>query len=209
MKGLIFYSAVVSVVLLASILTLSGAGWPQSGLANKISHLTFSHPVQVPGATLPTGTYTFSLMSGPSANRRMVRVTSRSDDDKVFATIMTIPDYRRETTEHTLVAFGEKGACADTTPIKAWFYPGERYGYRFIYPEEQAAKIASACNEPIPETSSESAKKTNLDPSQFPTLEKSDVRIITPSKQEEKYDTSELTSGDKADQSGFDADNNR
>jgi hypothetical protein len=207
-KGLIFYSAVVSVVLLASILTLSGAGWPQSGLANKISHLTFSHPVQVPGATLPAGTYTFSLMSGPSANRRMVRVTSRSGD-QVFATIMTIPDYRRETTEHTLVAFGEKGACADTTPIKAWFYPGERYGYRFIYPEEQAAKIASACNEPIPETSSESAKKTNLDPSQFPTLEKSDVRIITPSKQEEKYDTSELTSGDKADQSGFDADNNR
>jgi hypothetical protein len=207
-KGLIFYSAVVSVVLLASILTLSGAGWPQSGLANKISHLTFSHPVQVPGATLPAGTYTFSLMSGPSANRRMVRVTSRSGD-QVFATIMTIPDYRRETTEHTLVAFGEKGACADTTPIKAWFYPGERYGYRFIYPEEQAAKIASACNEPIPETSSESAKKTNLDPSQFPTLEKSDVRTITPSKQEEKYDTSELTSGDKADQSGFDADNNR
>lgn len=208
MKGRIFYSAVVSVVLLASILTLSGAGWPQSGLANKISHLTFSHPVQVPGATLPAGTYTFSLMSGPSANRRMVRVTSRSGD-QVFATIMTIPDYRRETTEHTLIAFGEKGACADTTPIKAWFYPGERYGYRFIYPEEQAAKIASACNEPIPETSSEDAKKTNLDPSQFPTLEKSDVRIITPSKQEEKYDTSELTSGDKADQSGFDSDNNR
>jgi hypothetical protein len=204
-KGLIFYGAVVSVVLLGSILTLSGAGWPQSGLANKISHLTFSHPVQVPGATLPSGTYTFSL-STSAGNRRIVRITSRSGD-KVFATIMTIADYRRETTEHTVIAFGEKGACADTTPIKAWFYPGERYGYRFIYPEEQAAEIASACNEPIPETSSESAKKTNLDPSEFSTLEKSDVRIITPSKQEEKYDASELTSGDKADQSGFDSDN--
>ena len=208
MKGLVVYGAIGTIVLLASILTLSGAGWPQSGLADKISHLTFSHPVQVPGATLPAGAYTFSLMSGPSANRRMVRVTSRSGD-QVFATILTISDYRRETTEHTVIAFGEKGACADTTPIKAWFYPGERYGYRFIYPEEQAAEIASACNEPIPETSSESAKKTNLDPSEFSTLEKSDVRIITPSKQEEKYDTSELTSGDKADQSGFDADNNR
>jgi len=206
-KVLIVYGAIGTIVLLVSILTLSGAGWPQSALANKISHLTFSHPVQVPGATLPAGAYTFSLMSGPSANRRMIRVTNRSDDDKVFATIMTIPDYRRETTEHTLIAFGEKGPCAGATPIKAWFYPGERYGYRFIYPEEQAAKIASACNEPIPETSSEAAKKSNLDPSQFPTLEKSDVRIITPSKQEEKYDTSELTSGDKADQSGFDSDN--
>jgi hypothetical protein len=61
----------------------------------------------------------------------------------------------------------------------------------------------------VPETSSEAAKKNDLDPSQFPTLEKSDVGIITPSKQEEKYDTSELTSGDKADRSGFDADNDR
>jgi hypothetical protein len=32
---------------------------------------------------------------------------------------------------------------------------------------------------------------------------------MTPSKEEEKYDTSELTSGDKADLSSFDADNNR
>jgi hypothetical protein len=206
-KGLIVYGAIGTIVLFASILTLTGVGWPQSALANKISHLTFSHPVQVPGATLPSGTYTFSL-STSAGNRRIVRVTSRSGD-KVFATIMTIPDYRRETTEHTIIAFGEKGACADTTPIKAWFYPGERYGYRFIYPEEQAAGIASACNEPVPETSSEAAKKSNLDPSQFATLEKSDVGIITPSKQEEKYDTSELTSGDKADRSGFDADNDR
>jgi hypothetical protein len=193
-------------VLLASILALSGVGWPQSGLATKIGHLTFSYPVQVPGATLPAGAYTFSLMAGPSANRRIVRVTSRSDDDKVFATILTISDYRPETIKYSAIALGKKG-CADATPIKAWFYPGERYGYRFIYPEEQAAEIASACNEPVPETSSEAAKNSNLDPSQFPTLEKSDVRIITPSKQEEKYGASELTSGDKADQSGFDADN--
>ena len=206
MRGLIFHGAIGTFVLLASILTLSGAGWPQSGLANKMNHLTFSHPVQVPGATLPAGSYTFSLMSGPSANRRIVRVTSRSDDDKVFATILTISDYRPETIKYRAIALGKKG-CADAIPIKAWFYPGERYGYRFIYPEEQAAEIASACNEPVPETSSEAAKNSNLDPSQFPTLEKSDVRIITPSKQEEKYDTSELTSGDKADQSGFDADN--
>jgi hypothetical protein len=145
-------------------------------------------------------------MSGPSANRRIVRVTSRSDD-KVFATILTISDYRPETIKYGAIAFGEKGPCADAIPIKAWFYPGQRYGYRFIYPEEQAAEIASACNEPVPETSSEAARNSNLDRSQFPTLEKSDVRIITPSKQEEKYDASELKSGDKADQSGFDADN--
>jgi hypothetical protein len=204
-RGLIFHGAIGTFVLLASILTLSGAGWPQSNLANKMSHLTFSHPVQVPGATLPAGSYTFSLMAGPSANRRIVRVTSRSDDDKVFATILTISDYRPETIKYRAIALGKKG-CADATPIKAWFYPGERYGYRFIYPEEQAAEIASACNEPVPETSSEAAKNSNLDPSQFPTLEKSDVRIITSNKQEEKYNTSELTSGDKADQSGFDAD---
>jgi hypothetical protein len=207
-RGLTFNGATCTIVLLASILTLSGANWPQSGLANKISHLTFNHPVQVPGATLPAGTYTFSLVSGPSANRRIVRVISRNGD-KVFATILTIPDYLRETTKYTAISFGEKGSCSNFTSIKSWFYPGEQNGYRFIYPEEQAAEIASACNEPVPETSTEVAKNSNLDPSQFPTLEKSDVRIMTPSKEEEKYDTSELTSGDKADLSSFDADNNR
>jgi hypothetical protein len=207
MRRLKFCSAIGGIVLFASVQSFIGAGSPQSALANKISHLTFSHPVQVPGATLPAGTYTFSLMSGPSAGRRVVRVTSRSGD-KVFATIMTISDYRPETTKHTAIAFG-KGQCANATPIKAWFYPGERYGYRFIYPEEQAAEIASACNEPVPETASEAAKNSNLDPTQFPSLEKSDVRIVTPTKQEEKYDTSELASGDQADQEGFDADKNQ
>jgi hypothetical protein len=175
-RGLIFHGAIGTFVLPASILTLSGVGWPQSNLANMMSHLTFSRPVQVPGATLPAGSYTFSLMAGPSANRRIVRVTSRSDD-KVFATILTISDYCPETIKYRAIALGKKG-CADATPIKAWFYPGERYGYRFIYPEEQAAEIASAGNEPVPETSSEAGKNNNLDPSQFPTLEKSDVRII-------------------------------
>ena len=206
MRRLMLSSVVCSFVLLALIPTLSGGGWPQGPLKGKTSHLTFSHPVQVPGATLPAGTYTFSL-SGPTGNRNIVRITSRSGD-QVFATIMTISDYRREKTEHTFIAFGEKGSCGNATPIKAWFYPGERYGYRFIYPEEQAAEIASACNEPVPETHSEAAKNSSLDPGQFPALEKSEVGIMTPTKQEEKYTPSELASGDKEDQGGFDADKN-
>jgi hypothetical protein len=135
-RGLTFNGATCTIVLLASILTLSGANWPQSGLANKISHLTFSYPVQVPGATLPAGTYTFSLVSGPSANQRIVRVISRNGD-KVVATILTIPDYRRETKKYTAISFGEKGPCSNFTSIKSWFYPGEQNGYRFIYPRNK------------------------------------------------------------------------
>ena len=119
-RGLTFNGATCTIVLLASVLTLSGANWPQSGLANKISHLTFSHPVQVPGATLTAGTYTFSLVSGPSANRRIVRVISRNGD-KVFATILTIPDYRRETTKYTAISFGEKDPVPTLLPSNPGF----------------------------------------------------------------------------------------
>jgi len=72
-KGLIVYGAIGTIVLFASILTLTGVGWPQSALANKISHLTFSHPVQVPGATLPSGTYTFSLSNQRNLKARITR----------------------------------------------------------------------------------------------------------------------------------------
>jgi hypothetical protein len=165
------------------------------GVNNKTTHLTFSHPVQVPGATLPAGTYTFSLLESSGA-RNVVRITSRAGD-KVFAAIQTIADYRPTATQHTVVTFGEHGDCGEGTPIKAWFYPHETRGYRFIYPEEQAAKIAVACNEPVPE-----AKGTS------PTPDNNDVRLVTPSKQEKPYKAQDLAQSDSADQSGFDADNN-
>ena len=205
MRRLVLCSAIGSVALLLSLAPSGNAGRPQTNIHNE-SRLTFSNPVRVPGTTLPAGTYTFSVPFSTNRNRSIVKITS-PNGDKVFATILAVSDYRPEPVAHTLIIFGNTGSCDGATPIKAWFSARGRYGYRFVYPEEQAAEIASACNEPVPETHSEAAKKSNLDPSQFPALEKSDVGIVTPTKQEEQYDPSELASGDKADQDGFDVNN--
>jgi hypothetical protein len=170
---------------------------------NRTSHLTFSHPVRVPGATLPAGAYTFSLLN-PGGHRGIVRITSRNGD-KVFATILTISDYRTKATPHTVILFGEKGGHEEATPIKAWFYPHAKYGYRFVYPRDEAAEIAAACNEPVPETLEQIATTTELTPDQVIQLEKTPVSLVTPAKQDEKYDVAELSTGDKGDQGGFDA----
>jgi len=169
---------------------------------SKTSLVTFSHAVRVPGATLPAGSYRF-VLSSSTGNRGIVRVTSRSGD-KVFATILTVPDHRHESTTHGVVLFGEKGACAKETPIRAWFYPNEQYGYRFIYPKDEAAEIAVMCNEAVPETENPLAKKLNLDANQTADLEKSNVHLMSPAKQESAYDSKVLEAGDRADTSGYD-----
>jgi hypothetical protein len=52
-----------------------------------------------------------------------------------------VPAERQEATGDTVVTFRE--ASADATPaVQFWFYPGERIGKEFIYPKDQAVRIA-------------------------------------------------------------------
>ena len=80
--------------------------------------------------------------------------------------------------------------------IKAWFYPGSGMGVRFVYPEDEAATIAAACKEPVPETHG----KVNVGQANS---EK--IYLITPERQEEEYTPNQLTKPDQADTNGFDA----
>ena len=54
-----------------------------------ITYLTFSQPVQVPGAVLPAGTYEFRRLAP-----RVIVVQSR-DGSTGHATFMTLPRWRR------------------------------------------------------------------------------------------------------------------
>jgi hypothetical protein len=52
-----------------------------------------------------------------------------------------VPAERQEATDETVVTFRE--TSANPTPaIQFWFYPGERIGKEFIYPKDQALRIA-------------------------------------------------------------------
>jgi hypothetical protein len=108
---------------------------------NKRTYLTFSGPVQIPGATLPAGSYTFEI-ANPDTTRHVIRV-SQKDTNKPLALFMTIPNERLEAPADNLIMFAERPAGSPQA-IQVWFYPGDRVGEEFVYPKSQAVKIAKA-----------------------------------------------------------------
>ena len=60
----------------AALLALSLTGTAHADEWNKLTYLTFSGPVQLPGVTLPAGTYRFQL-ADPDSSRRVVRVSDK------------------------------------------------------------------------------------------------------------------------------------
>ena len=111
---------------------------------NKKTFLTFSGPVQVPGVTLPAGTYTFKL-ADLTGNRHVVQIFDK-DEKKIYTTILAIPDQRLEPSDKPVVLFSERPAGTPQA-IKAWFYPGETIGNEFVYPKSQAIRIAKATHQ--------------------------------------------------------------
>ncbi len=112
---------------------------------------TFNQPVTLPGVTLPAGKY---LFRNPDINtsRRVVQVLS-DDGKQSYAMLLTIPAQRTEPASEPEIRFME---TAEGTPraIKAWWYPGNTIGWEFIYPKEQALKLARAASSSVLTTAS-------------------------------------------------------
>jgi hypothetical protein len=99
---------------------------------DKLTFLTFSAPVQIPGTTLGAGTYRFRL-ADPDSGRKVMQVVS-VDGHYVYGMFFTLPDYRSTVTDESTVTFMEAPAGV-APPVKSVFYGGEHYGYAFIYPK--------------------------------------------------------------------------
>ena len=126
--------------LAVSLLSLCFALAPTAafGQWSERTELTFSDAVIVPGATLQPGTYVFQLLEPGSAGDIL---EIRKKDGTLVTTTMTVPAKRMDAKGDTVLKFNptEEG----TPPaLAAWFYPGSIYGHQFVYPEDQARKIA-------------------------------------------------------------------
>jgi hypothetical protein len=139
------WSATLGAVALAGLLTAQ-AMHAQDMNTNKKTYLTFSAPVEVPGATLQPGKYLFQLADIQS-NRHIVQIFNE-DGSKLIVTTLTIPDRRMEATGDPVVKFLETPAGAPAA-IRTWFYPGDVTGDEFIYPKDQAMRIARATNQTV------------------------------------------------------------
>ena len=131
---------------------------------DKKTFLTFSGPVQVPGVTLPAGTYTFKL-ADLSGNRHVVQIFDK-EEKKIYTTLLAIPDQRLTPSDKPVVLFAER-AAGTPQAIKAWFYPGETIGNEFVYPKSQAIMIAKATHETVLATNDTSADMQHMKTSEI------------------------------------------
>src|SRR6185369_6188468 len=116
---------------------------------NKRTSVTFSGPVEIPGAgaqVLPAGTYVFRLLDSQS-DRHIVQVFNE-DESHLYATILAIPNYRLQATDKTVMTFAER-AAGEPQAIRAWFYPGDNSGQEFVYPKNRAVELAKTTKVPV------------------------------------------------------------
>jgi hypothetical protein len=142
--------ATACVTALLAVLTLNVAA--QDFNTNERTYLTFSSTVELPGVTLQPGTYLFRLADSQS-NRHIVQVFSQ-DEKQIHATILAVPAERLEVTGENVVTFREN--AEGTTPaVQYWYYPGDRIGHEFVYPREQATRIAARTGQNVLSTDGE------------------------------------------------------
>jgi hypothetical protein len=121
--------------------------------------LTLSGPVEIPGTTLPAGTYVFETTPG-QGGRQSVRITS-ADGSKLIATAEAVP-MRREGALTNVVQFRPTILGSGPTALQGWFRSGSADGYQFVYPAGEAAEIANRTDTRVVASATETGKDTSL-----------------------------------------------
>jgi len=142
------FTSVVAAIVTAAFLTVAIDVSAQDANLHQRTYLTFSKPVQLPGITLPAGTYLFRLAQGD--HRNVVQVLD-SRGQHFYGQWPYVDKYRTEADMKTandkpVVIFAEAEAGMPPA-IQSYFYPAELIGKEFIYPKREAVAIAKA---PVP-----------------------------------------------------------
>jgi hypothetical protein len=145
-----------AVVLLACVMATPSTAQP----LDKRTLFTFSGPVSMPGVTLPAGKYLFRL-ANPDSGRNVVQVLN-ADGTKPYGMFFAMRAERLEPASTPEVRFMET-ASGTPSAIKTWWYPGERSGYEFVYPKEQARRLAQGATQPVltTQTQTTTTEQTN------------------------------------------------
>ncbi len=139
-------TAALAIALIGALATTATAQNTQER-----TFLTFSGTVEMPGVTLPAGTYVFKLADTPSRN--VVQVFDR-DEKNIIGQWLFVQASRPDVSQETVVMFKE--TAAGTPPaVHYWYFPGERIGKEFVYPKSQALKIAQRTQQPVLSTDGE------------------------------------------------------
>src|SRR5579862_2673308 len=122
-------SRAATVAALAGLCVL---GLPSTASAdewNMKTKVTFSAPVEVPGMTLPAGSYVFKVMD--NSDRNVVQIFDK-DERKLMTSFMAVPEEREAPPNQTIVRFEERSGNSPEA-VHLWFYPGDKTGHLFLY----------------------------------------------------------------------------
>ena len=125
----------------AALLTLVSA--PQVSAQQPIdsrTEFTFNQPVELPGVTLPPGTYVFRFADATSG-RKVMQVQAKDSSNKTYGLFLTISAQRPKPSNDAELRFLENPA-GQPAAVKTWWYPGNSIGREFIYPKSQARRLA-------------------------------------------------------------------
>jgi len=136
---------IATAVLVAIFAVVSAQVSAQETNTREVSYLTFSNTVELPGVTLPAGTYTFRLADTPQRN--VVQVLDKDQKD-IKGQWLFVQAERPAVTGDTVIMFKENKEGA-TPAVQYWYFPGEKIGKEFIYPKDQAQKIAERTGQKV------------------------------------------------------------
>jgi len=132
----------------------------QSFVLDARTYFTFSGPVELPGVTLPAASYVFRFVD-ESTGRRVMEVRAKDKPRKVYGLFVTAMAERRSVSDHAEVRLME--VPAGTTPaIRSWWYPGNSTGREFIYPKDQARRLAFASRTKVLSTTGDNVSASDL-----------------------------------------------
>jgi len=153
------FTSIAAAVFTAAFLTAASTASAQDSNVNQRTYLTFSGPVQMPGVTLPAGKYVFRLAD--TALHNVMQVFD-GEEKHIIGQWFFVPANR--TTEEQSRADGKPVVMFREMPegmtpaIHYFFYPTDLTGKEFIYPKDQALKIAAATHESVLATDTDAAK---------------------------------------------------
>jgi len=143
-------TSIAAAAFTAAFLTVAINVSAQDSNIDQRTYLTFSGPVQMPGVTLPAGKYVFKLADTSLHN---VMQVFDGEEKNIIGQWFFIPKNR--TTAEANAANGKPVVTFLETPegmtpaVKYYFYPTDLTGKEFIYPKDQALKIAAATKQPV------------------------------------------------------------
>jgi hypothetical protein len=136
----------LSAALCAAVLVTASAAQAQGIVPDRSTIVTIDAPVSLPGIVLPAGSYLFRL-ADTQASRNVVQIFDK-DRSKIFATLIAVSAERNQPSGEAVITFRETPAN-EPPALRYWYYAGEKSGQEFVYPKDQAMKIARASGESV------------------------------------------------------------